>query len=405
MFLIIKASDRASQIKWSSTCRMFYNYSCPMIWSQLEISSSDIYGYAGNPELWSWPGGIERNGKIHFMEKHVGRESKLARLQSCIRSLLVDIRGDETQALCNQPAVSQLSMETALPALLPLLPNLTSCVYDGVLCRETLSQLVRISTLKCLELRADDWYLQQGCYTDESRSWVWRRWSDLILDFRVLANLNNLHSLKIGRLQHHEAQGLAEGIARLRLTNLEIHSSPWISHGDPRHYLTGSKMYASPLMFFFYYLARREGPSLLPSGLPSTLETIILRDRFYVVKEPMEHVYLCAARRKCRSFLQIESTHPTGEHACHFLLAFGWRPVGEKSGHTELAEETHNGVAEFLYLPSTGLWKFAFVRDPGDVREGAEGCKESRSEDSVALRAAVNGGKGGYRSIIMERLP
>ncbi len=401
MFLIIKASDRASQIKWSSTCRMFYNYSCPMIWSQLGISSSDIDGYAGNPELWSWPGGIKRNGKIHFMQKHVGREGKLARLQSCIRSLLVDIRVDETHALCNQPAVSQLSMETALPALLPLLPNLTACVYDGVLCRETLSKLVRISTLKCLELRADDWYLQQECYTDESRSWVWCRWSDLILVFRVLANLTNLHSLKIGRLQHHEARGLAEGIARLRLTNLEIHSSPWISHGDTRRYLTGSKTYASPLMFFFCHLTRRDGPSLLPSALPSTLETIILRDRFYVVKEP--------TRRDCRSLLRIESTHPTREQACHFLLAFGWRPVGEHFGHTELAAETHNGVAEFLYLPSTGLWKFAFVRDPDDVLEGAEGYKESRCEDSAALRAAVNGGKGDvnfwYRSIRMERLP
>ncbi len=71
-------------------------------------------------------------------------------------------------------------------------------------------------------------------------------------------------------------------------------------------------------------------------------------------------------------------------------------------------EETYNGVAQFLYLPSPGLWEFAFVRDPDDGLESAEGYKESRSEDSAALRATVNGGKGdvgmGYCTIILERL-
>lgn len=110
------------------------------------------------------------------MAKHAGRGSKLARIGSYIESLLVDVRGDLT---CSQPAASQLALDIAIPALLPLLPNLTSCVFEGALFRETLSQLVRTSTLKRLELRADDWYPQQACaYLDESHSWIWRRWSD-----------------------------------------------------------------------------------------------------------------------------------------------------------------------------------------------------------------------------------
>ena len=418
IFLIIEASDRATQISWSSTRRVFYNYSCRRIWSDLHISPFDIDGYAGDPELWWWPGLTERHGKIYFMAKHASRKNKLAHMGSYIRSLVVDVRGDLAYALHNQPAPSQLSLEIAIPTLLPLLPNLISCAFDGALYRDTLSQLVRISTLKRLELRMDDWYLQQGCsYLDESRSWVWRRWSDLILDFRVLAKLKGLQSLKIGRLQHHEARGLAEGVARLRLINLEIHSSPWVNDEDPRHYLAGGKTYDSPLMFFFCSLNGHGGPSPLPKGLPSTLETLILRDRFHIFGLPTKHVYLRAACWNCRSLRRIESTLPTREQACDFFLAFDWRPVEERFGDTKLARlkapeqslgEIYNGVAEFRLMPSPGLWHFAFVRDPDDVEESARAYRKNKSGDSARLRAAVSAGNGTvnmeFRSIILERL-
>ena len=418
IFLIIQASDRATQIKWSSTCRVFYNYSCPRIWSDLKISSSDIDGYAGNPELWWWPGGIERNGKIHFMAKHASRESKLARMSSCIQSLMVDVRRNQTHVLCNQPAASQLSLDIAIPTLLPLLPNLTTCVFDGALYRETLSQLVRVSNLKRLELRADDWYLQQGCsYLDESNSWVWRRWSDLVLDFGVLANLQSLQSLKIGRLHHGEARGLAEGVAKLQLINLEIHSGPWVSDNDPRRNVAATQMYDSPLMFFFYLLGRCYGPSHPPSALPSTLETLILRDRFHPFTRPELLVHICLACRNCRSLYRIESTQATRQQACDFLSAFGWRPVEERFGNIKLAsldvsedtfEETYNGVAEFRHMPSPGLWEFAFVRDPDDVLENVEGYTENRLEDSAELMATVsilNGKRNTeFRTIILEKL-
>ncbi len=417
MFLIIEASDRATQICWSSTRRVYYNYLCPRMWSHLNISPSDIDGYAGNPELWWWPGLTERHGKIHFMAKHASRKNKLARIGSYIESLRVDVRGDLTHALYNQPAASQLSLEIALPTLLPLLPKIISCVFDGALYRETLSQLVRITNLKRLELRADDWYLQQGSYLDESRTWIWRRWSDLVLDFRVLANLKSLQSLKVGRLQHHEARGLAEGVARLPLIDLEIHSSPWVKDEDPRHSLAGGKTYDSPLVFFFYSLTHRYDSNLSPTGLPPTIETLILRDRFHVFGKPTKQKYLRAACRDCRSLHRIESTHPTREQACKFFSTFGWRPVEERFGETKLAslktpEESlgkiYNGVAEFRHMPSPGLWNFAFVRDPDDELESAEGFEKSRSEDSAGLRAAVNDGNRDlnmeFRSIKLEKL-
>lgn len=418
IFLIIKASDRATQINWSFTRRVFYNYSCSRIWSDFSISPCDIDGCAGNSELWWWPGQPERYGKIHFMAKHASQENKLARMGSYIESLLVDVRGDLKHALRNEAAASQRALESAIPTLLPLLPNVTRCVFDGALYRETLSQVVQISNLKYLKLRGDDWYLQQGCsYIEESNRWVWRHWSDLVLDFRVLANLKSLQSLNIGRLQHSEARGLAEGVARLRLINLEIHSSPWVKDEDPRHYLAGGKTYDSPLMFFFYSLIRRHGPGLLPRGLPSTLEALILRDRFHVFGTPTKQSYLRAACRNCRSLRRIESTHPTREQACEFFLTFEWRPVEECFGKVKLASlkdpekslgKIYNGVAEFRLMPSPGLWKFSFVRDPDDVLESAEGYGKNRSEDSAGLRAAVNNGNGKlnmqFRTIRLEKL-
>ena len=194
-------------------------------------------------------------------------------------------------ALCKQPAASQLFLEIVIPALIPLLPSPTTCVFDGALYRKLLSQLARLSTVKSLRLRANDWYLPRGCsYFDESCSWVWRRWSDLVLDFRIQAILKSLQSLKIGCLQHHETQALADEVAKLRLINLEIHSSPWVSDEDHQHYLIGEERYDSPLMLFFYSLARRNGPSLLPNSLPSSPETLIVRDNFHVFKESTKQI-------------------------------------------------------------------------------------------------------------------
>lgn len=424
IFLIIEASDRATQIKWSSTCQVFYNYTCPRIWSDLRISCSDIDGYAGYPELWSWPGGIERYGKIHFMAEHASRESKLTRMNSCIRTLIVDIRPNQTQALSDQAVVSQLSLDFVIPTLLPLLPNLTACVFDGALYCKTLSQLVKVSTLKRLELRADDWYLQQGdSDPDESHSWVWRRWFDLSLNFKVLANLQSLQSLKIGRLHHEEAKGLAKVVAKLRLIDLEIHSSPWVSDDDLRRVLAGRQWFDSPLMFFLYFLGRRHGPGLLPRALPSTLETLILRDRFHPFTQldafapPTKHLWIRTACRNCRSLRRIEFTHPTRDQACNFISTFGWRPLEERFGNTKLAslevsehppEEIYNGVAEFQHMPSPGLWEFAFVRDPNDVLESTEAYAESMLADSAALMAKVTIGNGKinteFRTVILEKL-
>ena len=288
----------------------------------MDITSSDIDGFAGHPELWWWPGPRERDGKIHFMAKNASWGNLLTRMGSYIESLHVDVRGDLTHTLRNHSAASQPSLERAILELLSLLPNITSCVFYGALYRETLSQLVRKSTLKRLELRADDCYLQQAFSSlDESRGWVWRRWSDLVLDFRVLARLRSLQSLKIGRLIHHEAQGLAERVVRLRLIYLEIHSSPWVKDKDPRHHhLAGGKTYDPPLMFFFYSLLHRNGPIHLSRGLPSTLETLILRDRFHIFGRPTKQMSLRAACSNCQSLRRIESTQSNAWTSMRILL-------------------------------------------------------------------------------------
>ena len=221
----------------------------------------------------------------------------------------------------------------------------------------------------------------------------------MVLDFTIQAILENLQSLKIGRSQRHETQALADGVAKLRLVNLEIHSSPWVSEEDDQHCLTGDEMYYLPLMLFIHSLARRNGPSLLPSSSPSSPEALIVRDSFDVVKKSTKQIYFDAACRDCWSPRRIESTHPTREQACELLSRFGWQSVEERFTASQnilehSLERTYSGVAEFLHMTSPCLWEFAFVRDPDDVLESAEGYTKSRSEDVAELRAAVNDGNG-----------
>lgn len=90
------------------------------------------------------------------MAKHASQENKLALMSSHIEFLLVHIRADIADALRNEPAASQRALDTAIPTLLPLLPKLTRCVFDGALYRETLSQLVQTWSLKYLVSRGHD---------------------------------------------------------------------------------------------------------------------------------------------------------------------------------------------------------------------------------------------------------
>ena len=71
----------------------------------------------------------------------------------CIRSLTIDNKGGQKDASGSQQSATQLSLEVAISALLLLLPNLMTYVFDGALYRETLSQLVQVSTLDRLDLR------------------------------------------------------------------------------------------------------------------------------------------------------------------------------------------------------------------------------------------------------------
>ncbi|KAF6238010.1 hypothetical protein HO173_004211 [Letharia columbiana] len=59
-------------------------------------------------------------------------------------------------------------------------------------------------------------------------------------------------------------------------------------------------------------------------------------------------------------------------------------------------------------MPSPGIWKFAFVRDPEDVLESAKGYERRRSENSAQFRATVSDGNGKlnqeFRTIKSEKL-
>ena len=116
----------------------------------------------------------------------------------------------------------------------------------------------------------------------------------------------------MGRLQYHQAQGLVEGVAELRLVNLEIHSSPSVSDEGSRNEATGDNTYNSPLIFFFYTLLHCYGPSLLSGTLLSTLETHILRDHFHVLRN---------ARRQCISAPSAGITSPCVESSQVIPLA------------------------------------------------------------------------------------
>ena len=83
------------------------------------------------------------------LQNNARGESRLVHMHLCNESLLVDI-----SARSNIRPASSIAAFAG--PLLPLLQNLTACVFDGALYQETPSQLVRLQTLQSLEFCAAD---------------------------------------------------------------------------------------------------------------------------------------------------------------------------------------------------------------------------------------------------------
>jgi len=328
----------------------------------------------------------KKSGKIGYMKEDLARKGEC--FGSHVERLEIDTRALSKGGRSRQQP-RQRHMELSMPRLLSCLPKLASCTFDGSLYRDTLSHFTQIPNLKKLELRGSDWYLEPGASSHkETRTWIWKAWGSLRLDFRVLALCTSLHSLKVGRLVPFELSGLAEGVTNLPLIELDLSLAPWVEPTDPRITLVVNQ-WVCPTSFVFRAFC--EGRLYSKSGrLPSTLEKLTLRDLYHRnVGSEMglsgDISYACQDCSKlrviqislqCRESLDCfrdslkgsskTTTADLGSEEVNFSSS-------DKTARANKQEVTHQGFTRLSTVPIPDvMWRYEFTADLGDVLEGYE---------------------------------
>lgn len=393
---VIDVSDQPTQIRWVQTCRNLRDYTISKVWSDLYINFKDT----ANGEVKD----TERTRLDCLVKDLPGMGDRGI---NKVRTLHVNCSRRNTQS----PPQSQLKpqdLERWFRPLLSVLSGLTCCVYEGALYQASLRDIVETTpSLSTLELRINDWLIESGRFRmiDERRIGHWEPWVAGDLDFSVLASMQNLQTLKIGRLQWWESIRLADVIGTLPLRHLELSACPWTYC-----FTASSRERYSSVTYFLVCLEQCRQRLLSPStGLPTTLETLFLRNRFHWVVSDAEVAvdFEQLLRDACQERLNlrtIELTMPKREGVYNFLAKFGlydtiaffgdgavrpgWisdlqGPFCSCSLRIQLSwyGGSLHGETKLPLSPEGASWRFAVTDDPYDL--------VVRDDDSKAVHGQV----------------
>lgn len=301
MYIIIDQSTRADQIVWAYTCRALRIYATKRIWKDIYITSpAKILSLLQVDNTWQTAAAYG----LH------------------VQNLYIDIR-----LISNiMAAPGHEYMEGATIPLLALLPNLTSCTFEGPLYQDQLTNILQVQGLRKLDLRGEDQNLRRG-----SPNWM-EFYSNLNLEFSALASLQSLQSLKIGRLMMNEVLSLAQILTTLPLVDLNLSSGIWVPHTDPRYRIARGQKSLSPVVAVIALLAsvlaelyHQYDPTLsaLGKGLPPTLKTLFLADRYHNMQCNVStftmSMLLESATEPCEGLQRLEITFRSRTDACLFM--------------------------------------------------------------------------------------
>ena len=162
------------------------------------------------------------------------------------------------------------------------------------------------------------------------------------------------------------------GVTPLNLTHLEVIASIWVQFDDPRARIAGGAGDSSPIFSFLGELIRYQQNNLGSGsiGLPSTLKTLTLRDRYHLTGRENMHARLREACRSCTELRQIDVTLSCKQNIAGFLVLFGSSPITanqvttplriitvENSSQVRVHGELDTGTTALRNLGTQAVWK------------------------------------------------
>ncbi|KAL8778092.1 MAG: hypothetical protein Q9213_007567 [Squamulea squamosa] len=221
--MVIENSDYETLFSWSVTSKFCYDIAGNIIWecfcfrrSNLVKDGDRINAICSEPPFETKPL-AQRAKKFTF----VPRQDKL---------------GSDA-----------LTMAWCMTDILKRVPNLHRVTLDGHIPSNALDILGGAKDLQKIKLRLN-WEFNRTLPRENQ--------SNLMLDFIILASLERLQTLRLGRLTPGEARGLASGIYGLPLTELRVSAAPPGDNDDVRKSYAGIATDKSPIELFLEQISK-----------------------------------------------------------------------------------------------------------------------------------------------------
>lgn len=287
----IEYSDALDLLNWSCVSRAVSIFATSRLWRRLRKSSQDLEAFMGSHEP------CVNKDIISFLFDRPSRTFALTFPQSTsyVQELVIEQNG------CRDGRKRQTILDAVLPELLERFPRLVGCHFKGAILKSTYAFILQTDQLTSLAIRV--------C-SDEPESMVSTRrfpsapvffdtvsLEEVTLNFRLLASLKNLKTLRIDALRANEVEGLVESVVSLDLDCLVLDCWPhrWVQSFNFTRNFGLREPSTSPLVIFFDNL-------VIPSkqGLPQTLRKLIISD-YDSHRTPPLHQKIAKAVARCAS--------------------------------------------------------------------------------------------------------
>ncbi|KAL8725865.1 MAG: hypothetical protein Q9181_006257 [Wetmoreana brouardii] len=297
--LVVEECDDQTLTNWSCADQFFYEFASNLLWEVIVIETGELIDKGRTDGThWDWVDGVridpirmrrEHNKILYFVEKDAFRQSgfpmiynqkpKLPGLR--VRFLRLDLSdGGQCQELYK--ALSRRLVVAVISKLLPWMPNLQSCSFEGPLHSETLDLLVARNNLYSLAIRLHMDFIRR-CVAEFDAAGDRIPGMSQILDLRCLSRLQQLQGLTIGRLVPMEANGLARALIDLtNLVQLSISAAPPANIDDERNSFAGFRREESPILTLLDTISRTRNGSGAHAWnhLPKTIKHLNLVDNW-----------------------------------------------------------------------------------------------------------------------------
>ncbi|KAL8855987.1 MAG: hypothetical protein Q9178_007357 [Gyalolechia marmorata] len=272
---VVKNCDRQALISWSCTSEFFYDFASNLLWETLRIDTRNATFFEDHAYSLLSTKEVHREDQLifHFLANNAFRQrptrqtcgfplinDQIAKLPSSrVKDLIFDFKRFNPLV---RPVAHGRRVAEFVQSILRLMPALQSCYFDGIISTGIWNGFMEARNLRRVDIQRP---VERTCRQ--------------IPDMQQLANLVHLEILSIGYVTPGEAQGLAQAIVSLRLSELSVWAHPPALDAADIQLESAAVHRRSPLVILLQTLSLYAG-DLSATPISRTLKKLKLKDPY-----------------------------------------------------------------------------------------------------------------------------